>query len=289
MSQNETALISRCYTYSMTAADQNISPFIRKAAPEDVSRIAEILVFSKRTHYRAVFQDDAFSFGELQVFPIARDLLEHPERLCGYSVYDDGFVKGLIHLEGDEIAELYADPFFERQHIGSALISYALSRILHPYLWVLEGNENAIRFYRSMGFDFTGERKLVPGTPKYESRMHHQAPADRVIGKVVRVTIDRPMGSSHPDHQDLIYPVNYGFVEGVEGGDGEWQDAYVLGPSVPVEEFAGQVTAVIRREDDTETKWVVVPEGTDISNREILDRTNFQEKYFRSRIIRNAG
>ena len=56
------------------------------------SRIAEILVFSKRTHYRAIFHDDAFSFGALQVHPIAQAYLDHPENLRGIRVYDDGFV-----------------------------------------------------------------------------------------------------------------------------------------------------------------------------------------------------
>ena len=40
---------------------------IRKATPEDLSRIAEILVFVKRIKFRPIFQDDDYSFGELQV------------------------------------------------------------------------------------------------------------------------------------------------------------------------------------------------------------------------------
>ena len=91
-----------------------------------------------------------------------------------YWVYDDGFVKGLIHLEGEEISELYVDPFFEDRHIGSALIGFSLTRIPHPRLWVLEGNEMAIRFYQKHGFIFTGERKFVPGTDKYEALMQYQ-------------------------------------------------------------------------------------------------------------------
>jgi len=259
--------------------------YIRPACPEDASRLAEILVFSKRIHYRRIFQDDAFSFGDLQVWPIAQAFLDHPRTLGGYSVYDDGFVKGLIHLEGDEIAELYVDPFFERQHIGQSLMTFALGRILHPRLWVLEGNDDAVRFYRKQGFTFTGEWQLVPGTPKYEARMRHTAPAEQVPGKIVRVTVDRPIGSRHPEYKDLVYPVNYGFIEGVMGGDGEWQDAYILGIRTPVAEFTGTFRAVILREDDAETKWVVVPEGMAVSDREIREQTMFQEQYFRSRLL----
>lgn len=261
-----------------------IKTLIRRAEPRDASRIAEILVFSKRTHYRAIFHDDAFSFGELQVHPIAQDYLDHPETLRGIRVYDDGFVKGMIHTEGDEIAELYVDPFFEGQRIGSALMADALERILHPWLWVLEKNGPAIRFYEKHGFRFTGERILNEGTPEYKIRMRHCAPVGKVIGKSVRVTIDRPLGSRHPEFPDMIYPVNYGYAEGVIGGDGEWQDAYVLGIDKPLKEFSGRIAAVIHREDDTEDKWVVVPEGQTISEAEIRSRTFFQERFFRASI-----
>ena len=44
---------------------------IRKATPKDLSRIAEILVFVKRMKFRPIFQDDDYSFGELQVLPVA--------------------------------------------------------------------------------------------------------------------------------------------------------------------------------------------------------------------------
>lgn len=259
--------------------------FIRTAEPRDASRIAEILVFSKRTHYRQIFHDDAFSFGELQVFTIAQDLLEHPEVLGRYILFDDGFVKGLIHPEGDEIAELYVDPFFERQHIGSALMAYVLDRILVPWLWVLEKNENAIRFYQKQGFAFTGKRTWEPGTHVYKAEMRYQGPLNTVLNKIVRVTVDRPLGSFHPQYPDLYYPVNYGFIPGVPGGDGEEQDAYILGIREPVKAFTGRIIAVIRRENDSEEKWVTAPPGISFSEEEIREQTAFQEQYFRSKII----
>ena len=101
-----------------------------------------------------------------------------------------------------------------------------------------------------------------------------------MIGKKVRVIIDRQMGSRHPEYFDLIYEVNYGYVPGVTGGDGEEQDAYVLGVSSPVEEFDGIVIAIIHRNDDIETKWVVAPENMNFSDDEILKAVHFQEKYF---------
>ena len=81
----------------------------------------------------------------------------------------------------------------------------------------------------------------------------------------VTVTVDRPLGSYHPKHKNLYYPVNYGYVEGIAGGDGEEQDAYILGVGEAVSSFAGEVVAIIHREDDEETKWVVAPEGASFS------------------------
>jgi inorganic pyrophosphatase len=102
--------------------------------------------------------------------------------------------------------------------------------------------------------------------------------------KTVTVTIDRPLGSYHPKHKNLFYPVNYGYVKDVVGGDGEEQDAYVLGVSEAVSEFTGEVIAVIIRENDEEDKWVVVPEGVRFTEKEIAELTYFQERYFKIRI-----
>ena len=94
--------------------------------------------------------------------------------------------------------------------------------------------------------------------------------------------IDRPLGSAHPQHSDLIYPVNYGEVVGVMAPDGDWQDVYVLGVDVPVETFTGRRIAVIHRRDDVETKWVLAPEGMSFTAEEIMAAVHFQEQYFDS-------
>ncbi len=107
-----------------------------------------------------------------------------------------------------------------------------------------------------------------------------------MIGKTVTVTIDRPLGSCHPEHSDMIYPVNYGYIEGIMAPDGEEQDAYVLGVDKAVKEFTGKVIAIIHRYDDVEEKWVVAPDGVDFSNEEIEKQVRFQEQYFKYEIRR---
>ena len=101
-----------------------------------------------------------------------------------------------------------------------------------------------------------------------------------MIGSIVKVTVDRPLGSYHPKHKNLYYPINYGYIEGIIAPDGEEQDAYILGVDVPVEEFVGKVIAVIHRNNDVEEKWVIAPEGASFTVDEIMEQVRFQEQYF---------
>lgn len=107
------------------------------------------------------------------------------------------------------------------------------------------------------------------------------------LGKTVTVIVDRPIGSAHPDFPEMIYPVNYGYIEGITAPDGEEQDAYILGVDSPVKQYTGVVIGVISREDDIEDKWVVVPEnlaGTEICwECNVMHAVEFQEKYYKSK------
>ena len=105
-----------------------------------------------------------------------------------------------------------------------------------------------------------------------------------MIGQIVQVTIDRPLGTYHPKHKDLLYPVNYGYIPGVFAADGEEQDAYVLGVGEPVAEFVGRVVAIIHRFDDIEEKWVVAPDGASFTKDEIAREVAFQEQFFHTEI-----
>ena len=103
-----------------------------------------------------------------------------------------------------------------------------------------------------------------------------------VLGETVTVTVDRPMGTYHPVHHDLYYPINYGYIAGTLANDGEPEDAYILGVYEPVDTFTGIVIARIHRENDVEDKWVVAPQGAMYTAQEIKAFTHFQEQYFDS-------
>ena len=105
------------------------------------------------------------------------------------------------------------------------------------------------------------------------------------LGKKVSVIMDRPMGSKHPSC-GFVYPVNYGYIKGIKAPDGDELDAYVLGVPRPLKEFTGRCIAVIHRTNDDDDKLVVVPEGVDFSDKEIRKFTHFQERWFKSEIVR---
>ena len=105
-----------------------------------------------------------------------------------------------------------------------------------------------------------------------------------MTGSIVKVAVDRPLGSYHPTYKDTRYPINYGYVDGIIAPDGEEQDAYILGIDTPVKEFTGRKIAIVHRMDDREDKWVIAPEGVSFTLEEIKEAVRFQERYFHSEI-----
>ena len=106
------------------------------------------------------------------------------------------------------------------------------------------------------------------------------------LNKIIKVKIDRPLGSKHPKH-GFIYPVNYGYVPNTISGDGEELDCYILGVYEPLQEFVGKCIAIIHRTNDDDDKLIIVPEHISFTNNEIEALTKFQERFFEHEIIRD--
>ena len=105
------------------------------------------------------------------------------------------------------------------------------------------------------------------------------------LGRHVSVRIDRPLGSRHPRHPELMYPINYGFLPGTVSGDGMAIDVYVLGVGVPADFIECVVIAVVVRADDAEDKLVAAPLGHSSTAAQIAEAVQFQECFFDSRIV----
>lgn len=137
---------------------------IRKATINDLVRIAEIQVFNYRLFFYPIFKSDEYYFDELQVPTLMK---EYETGIDGLYVYDDGVIKGFIKIEGAYIARLFVEPVLQNGSIGSQLLEYAINEHNADYLWALQKNEKAIRFYERHGFKATGEKKLEDGTTEY--------------------------------------------------------------------------------------------------------------------------
>jgi len=120
------------------------------------------------------------------------------------------------------------------------------------------------------------------GRLKYDFIVHtlRKARVKSYLGKKVDIKIDRPAGSVHPEHPGLVYPVNYGNIPNVLGGDGEELDVYLLGVDAPVKEYTARVIGIVHRDNDVEDKLVAAPEGVSYSAEEIEKAVRFQEQYF---------
>ena len=78
-------------------------------------------------------------------------------------VYDDGIVKATVKIEDigekTKISEFFVDPFFQGEGIGTKILNNVIEKSKEVFLYVLDKNERAIRFYVQMGFKYTGEKE----------------------------------------------------------------------------------------------------------------------------------
>ena len=120
------------------------------------------------------------------------------------------------------------------------------------------------------------------GTMTLEER---HAQVEGYLGKEVSIEIDRPVGYIHKKgEKTLIYPINYGYIPGVLGGDGEELDVFLLGISEPVATYTGRIIGIVYRADDVEDKLVMAPFEKILTAEEIAQAVYFQEKYYNTTI-----
>lgn len=153
------------------------SNLIRRAEVKDIPRIAEIIVFGKRVAYRKIFNNDMVSFNQLQVMGLAEKYYRDNKLLESMLVYDDGIVKGIINgrkrKDGIEICDFYVEPFFRGCGIGTQLLEQVVldavwKKEKRVYLWVIEENAEARRFYEKNGFSAAGKTNIIEGTDKLD-------------------------------------------------------------------------------------------------------------------------
>ena len=105
------------------------------------------------------------------------------------------------------------------------------------------------------------------------------------LGQTLTIEIDRPVGYVHrKGEKTLVYPINYGYIPGVLGGDGEELDVFLLGVDQPVATYTGRIVGIVYRADDVEDKLIMAPDGMDLTVEEMTAAVYFQEKYYDSHV-----
>ena len=131
----------------------------------------------------------------------------------------------------------------------------------------------------------SGREKYLKGKHDFIIYTLRKALVNSYLGKTVTIKIDRPIGYVHQKkNYTLTYPINYGYIPGIIGGDGEELDVYLLGVDVPVSEFTGKIIGIVYRHNDVEDKLLMAPEGTSFTAEEIADAVRFQEQFYDSEI-----
>lgn len=207
-------------------------------------------------------------------------LLTEGEQLISFCIYtmQDNIIDPSVK---PWVGFVYTYPQFRGKRRVGKLLEYAYLLAKKEGYGYIHLSTDEIGLYEKYGFSFWKTMKDVNGkdTSVYRKEILNQN-YESIIGKSVSGIIDRPVGSSHPNHPEMIYPVNYGYVKGIIADDGEEQDVYVLGTTEKTETFKGMVVGVYHRLNDSEDKWIVTTDGYVPDSEYILKTIEFQEQYY---------
>lgn len=118
----------------------------------------------------------------------------------------------------------------------------------------------------------------------YMSLEERKKQVSKYLGTHTTIEIDRSIGTPHPKHNEILYPINYGYIPGVLGGDQEELDVYLLGVDEIVDTYDVEIIAIVHRFNDVEDKLVGAPVGMTFHKEEIELLINFQEQFYHTHI-----
>jgi inorganic pyrophosphatase len=135
--------------------------------------------------------------------------------LIGIIIYRSENSKVIIEYFGVE-------SIYRHKGIGSKLIDEVIRKTKANYI-VAETEDDAVNFYRKYGFAITMLGKIYPERNHY--RCEYRTSKNGYWEKLERlitengITIDRKKGSMHPKYSDLIYVVDYGYINNTKSMD----------------------------------------------------------------------
>ena len=157
----------------------------------------------------------------------------------------------------------------------------------------LNANPSIAKEYETLKLSLAREAPVDAGREQYLAGKHafvqrtlRTAALWAMLGQRVHIVVDRPLGYVRQTGEyKTVYPVNYGYLPGMDGGDGEEQDAYLLGVNEPVTEADAAVIGIVRRKNDAEDKLIAAPEGVSFTKAEMAEAVRFQEQWFDTEIL----
>ena len=130
-----------------------------------------------------------------------------------------------------------------------------------------------------------GRERYLAGKRDFIADTLRKALVWSFLGKEIHIAIDRPVGYVHQkESYALVYPVNYGYIPGVIGGDGEELDVYLLGVREPVKEADCRVIGIVHRKNDAEDKLIAATAGATFTKDEMTAAVRFQEQWYDTEI-----
>ena len=162
---------------------------VRRAQPKDAAAIAKVHVAAWQAAYKGLLPDTFLASLSIEERERGwQQTLRYPERAV-FVAEQEGETVGFASFgkcrdadkDSDTTAELmtiYALPEVWGQGIGRALWQAVLKAMLEEgfletTLWVLEGNDRALRFYKAAGFTLDGTQKTEEwnGVTLHEQRL----------------------------------------------------------------------------------------------------------------------
>lgn len=125
------------------------TPTLRKALKDDAQHVAEVYIRARRA---AIPFIPPYVHADDEVREWVSSIVI-PSQDTWVAVTEDDEIVAMMSLENGWIDQLYVDPAWNRQSIGSSMIQLAKDRYPNGLqLWTFESNMGARRFYERHGF-----------------------------------------------------------------------------------------------------------------------------------------
>ncbi len=207
---------------------------IRRFTDKDAEKVSKMIIRTEKTTNSKDYSEEWINALEKRAQP--SDIIERAGWTHFYVAEENDTIIGCGAIGpfwGSEtessLFNIFVLPEYQGKGIGRKIIETLEQDeyFLRAKRVEVPASITAVNFYRKLGYDYKygvdhPDEEQIIGLEKFRY-------CSSVIGSFVTVTIDRPIGSLHPEHRDIYYPINYGYVEGVKAPNGEWQDAYILG------------------------------------------------------------